>query len=53
MKVKTKKNNEMRQKFFAHVRNNLFSEVTEDLEKLLGTKSTSFLEYAYDYWRMK
>jgi uncharacterized protein YbjT (DUF2867 family) len=44
------KNNSVRQTFFKGVRNNLFSEFTEDLEAIFGQKPISFAEYANDYW---
>jgi len=44
------KNNPMRQIFFNAVRNNLFSDIDNSLEEILGKKSRSFIQYVEDYW---
>lgn len=36
--------------FFSGVRNDLFSDVTKDLQKLLGHPAKTFEQYANDYW---
>lgn len=42
--------NQIRQDFFKAVRNNLFSEVNGDLEKIISRKARSFQQYVKDYW---
>ncbi len=37
--------------FFSGVRNNIFSEITQDLPMLLGHPASTFVQYANDYWK--